>query len=120
MNANRGALVAMLGLALLGLIVSSTGARATPPQASGRIYADDQLWATFVTTPLPPGPSNSFDQLYHFPGTSLIPLSNAGPGNPDYKGGRWMVFNVAFTGMAPTQFTDRSEEHTSELQSPLN
>ena len=62
-----------------------------------------------MTTSLPPGPANSFDQLYHFPGTDLIALSNAGPGNPAYNGGRWAVYNVMFTGMQPTQFTDNAQ-----------
>ena len=111
MNANRSMATAALAVAVLGLLLSTTGAMAgTPPKAAGRVYADDQLWATFATANLPPGPSVSFDTLYHFPGLpDLVPVANAGPTNPNYNGGRWMVENVAFTGMDPTQFTDQQQ-----------
>ncbi len=107
MGLKKAFLSAFVAIAVLGLLALTFGAQAaTPPQAAGRVYADDQLWATFGTATLPPGPSNSFDTLYHFPGTDLIPVSNAGPMNPLYNGGRWMVENVAFTRSELSQFTD--------------
>lgn len=108
MNVRRAVIAAFVGVAVFSLLAPALGAMAAPPpKAAGRIYADDQLWATFAATNLPPGPSHSFDQLYEFPGTSLIPVSDAGPGNPAYHGGRWEVHDVTFAmGVSPMQFTD--------------
>ena len=108
MRATKALLAALIGVAVFSLVAPTFGAlAATPPQAAGRIYADDQLWATFGTATLPPGPTNSFDQLYAFPGTSLIEVSDAGPGSPLYRGGRWEVHDVTFApGMNPVQYTN--------------
>ncbi len=101
-------LAALIGVAVFALLAPAMGASAAPPpQAAGRIYADDQLWATFATTNLPPGPTGSFDQLYAFPGTTLIEVSDAGPGSPLYHGGRWEVHDVTFAaGVTPVQYTN--------------
>lgn len=108
MKATKALLAALVGIAVLGLVAPTFGASAaTPPQAAGRIYADNQLWATFGTANLPPGPTGSFDQLYAFPGTNLIEVSDAGPGSPLYNGGRWEVHDVTFApGMMPVQYTN--------------
>ena len=71
-----------------------------------RVYADDRLWASFAATDLNGGPPQSMDKIFVFPGTDLIPVADASPGSPGYHGGRWEVHAVAFTGMAPRQFTN--------------
>jgi len=97
--------MALLGAALLAN-VASAGA---PERAAGRIYGDNVLWATFVPTTLEAGPDVSFNRLYSFPGTSLISVTNSLPGDSDYRGGRWQVYAVTFTGIGPTQFTNDAD-----------
>ncbi|HYV08106.1 MAG TPA: hypothetical protein VEL81_00805 [Thermoplasmata archaeon] len=94
--------VALLGAAFLANVAS---ARAPEP-AAGRIYGDDVVWATFVPTGLNPGPEESFNTLYAFPGTGLISVTNSLPGDADYRGGRWQVYAVTFVDMPATQFTN--------------
>lgn len=107
MQAMKALLAALVGVALFSLLAPAFGAAATPPQAAGRIYADNELWATFATTNLPPGPTHSFDQLYAFPGTSLVEVSDAAPTSVGYHGGRWEVHDVTFAaGVNPVQYTN--------------
>jgi hypothetical protein len=102
-----GVWLATLGAALALAVVLNVTAVASPPQASLRVYADDRLWASFSATDLNPGPAVSLDRIYVFPGTDLVPVADAGPGNPAYHGGRWEVHAVTFeSGVSPTQFTD--------------
>ena len=108
MKARRGTLVAV-GLVLALAFMANVGSAAAPDRAAGRIYGDDELWATFVTTDLKPGPERSFNLLYAFPGTSLISVTDSVPGDVDYRGGRWMVFAVSFVGIEPTQFTNDAD-----------
>lgn len=66
------------------------------PNFSPSVYADGVAWGTKGTTPLPaPNNSNldSFDILYVFPNGAVgqLPVSDAGPGNPFYNGGRWFT-----------------------------
>ncbi len=105
MYAKRGTIVAV-GVLLALAFVAQVAAAAAPERAAGRIYGDDELWATFVTGDLPAGPSGSFNLLYAFPGTSLVSVTDSVPGDVDYRGGRWQVFAVTFAGMEPTQFTN--------------
>jgi len=109
MHGKRG-IVAVFVVALLGaaFLVNVAAAKAPEP-AAGRIYGDDVLWATFVPTSLQAGPEDSFNRLYAFPGTGLTSVTNSLPGDPDYRGGRWQVFAVSFTGIEPTQFTNDAE-----------
>src|SRR5438093_11320151 len=106
MHAKRGIVsafaIATLAMALLANVASGTA----PARAAGRVYADDRLWATFATNDIKGGPEQSLDKIFVFPGTELIPVGEAGPGNPGYNSGRWEVHSVSFTGMAPTQFTN--------------
>lgn len=105
MNARRVTVVAV-GIVMALAFVASAAAATAPGRAAGRIYGDDELWATFVTTGLGPGPERSFNLLYTFPGTSFISVTDSVPGDPDYRGGRWMVFAVTFDGIEPMQFTN--------------
>jgi len=91
------------------VLLSSTGVSALPPRAEGRVYANGQLWATFGLKDFKHAPDASVDLIFTFPGTDLIPVGEASPGDPDYNGGRWDVRAVTFTGMAPEQFTSDDE-----------
>ena len=88
------------------MFFASIGAIATPPQAGIRVYGNDRLWASFDAGDLKPGPTQSMDLIFVFPGTNLIPVAEASPGDPQYNGGRWEVHAVTFTGIAPEQFTN--------------
>ena len=98
----RALTAGFLGLVLAALPVT---AQVGPP--GGMIYADDQLFATVGTpTELPDrGPFNDLYQL----GGSLTPVSDAGPGSPDYRGGRWAVREITFVTIAPVQFTNADD-----------
>ena len=102
--------VAALVVALVGATVLANVASAkAPDRAAGRIYGDDVLWATFVPTTLHPGPEQSFNKLYSFPGTDLISVTNSLPRDSDYRGGRWQVYAVTFEGTSATQFTNDAQ-----------
>jgi len=102
--------VAALVVALVGATVLANVASAkAPDRAAGRIYGDDVLWATFVPTTLHPGPEQSFNKLYSFPGTDLISVTNSLPRDSDYRGGRWQVYAVTFEGTPPVQFTNDAQ-----------
>lgn len=98
-----GLAVAVMAVALLG------SASALSPRADGRIYANGELYATFGATTFDGGSPQSLDVLFQFPGTGLVPVGEAAPGEPGYNAGRWDIRHVSFTGMAPTQFTSDDE-----------
>ena len=52
--------------------------------------------ATFATNDIKGGPEQSLDKIFVFPGTDLISVGEAGPGNPEYNSGRWDVHEVTF------------------------
>src|SRR4030065_35660 len=62
------------------------------------------LYATMVSTTVGDAPGQSFDALFTFPGTDLISVAEAAPGEAHYNGGRWIQLAVTFTGRAPGQF----------------
>lgn len=65
--------------------------RRGPLGFTGRIYADNEVWATKDVADLPlPNDNNeqSYDKLFPSLGTDLLAVAEAGPGNPDYNGGR--------------------------------
>ncbi len=89
-------MVAVLVMAFLGAaFLAGVASAAASDRAAGRIYGDDVLWATFVPTTLQPGPEQSFNMLYSFPGTGFISVTNSLSGDSDYRGGRWQVTNDA-------------------------
>jgi hypothetical protein len=93
------------GLAL-GVLASGPAA-AEPPDFAGRIYGDGEVWATkgVADLPLPNGRNDqSYDELFPSPGTDLIPVSEAAPGNPHYNGGRWAVHPLTWH-VEPVQLT---------------
>jgi hypothetical protein len=86
------------------LAFSTAFAMPGKPDFAPRIYADGVAWGTKVTTLLPePMGMNydSFDKLFvitnsNNPGDQL-PVGEAGPGSPDYNGGRWWTHTVEWT-----------------------
>ena len=102
---NRNPLTACAAAALLSLAAAGAASGAPgQPNFMPAIYADGQAWGTKATTELPaPGSNNvqSFDAPYvitnsNNPG-SQRPVSEAGPRNPNYNGGRWFAHTVVWT-----------------------
>jgi hypothetical protein len=62
----------------------------------GAIWYDGELYRTVLTpTQLPDkAPEHSFDVLYSFYNGQKASVADAAPGNKDYNGGRWVVYNV--------------------------
>jgi hypothetical protein len=91
--------ILFLFAALLALAVAAPAMAASgKPTFMPAIYADGQAWGTKGNGPLPaPNGHNdqSFDKLYVVPGQ--LPVSEAGPGNPMYNGGRWWTVQVEWT-----------------------
>ena len=88
-----------LTLALALLIVTVIPAFAAGPGFGPAIYADGVAWSTKGTADLP-APNDqdrqSFDGLYKFTNgvDGQLAVSEAGPGNPAYNGGRWAEYFV--------------------------
>jgi hypothetical protein len=116
------ATAAASGLAL-GVAASSPAA-AQPPHFTGRIYADHEVWATKGVADLPmPTDENeqSYDKLFPSPGTDLLAVAEAAPGNRYYNGGRWAVHPLTWH-VEPKQLTSYAEveayAETGELSFP--
>jgi hypothetical protein len=95
-------LIALVSAAFLLLALSALPASAArggepgSPIAPAAIYADGELFGTIGQGALPyNGHDDSFDQLFLVPGQA--PVSEAGPGNPDYNGGRWLPTPAEWT-----------------------
>jgi hypothetical protein len=98
-------------LALVGSLLAS----AVPAFAAGAsvthmpvIWANGDLFGTVAVAGDLPAPteanSHSYDAIYTFPGLATQrSIAEAGPGDPGFNGGRWMVYQVSFTGGAPSQ-----------------
>ena len=92
-------------LALLAFFLLTVGyALAGPgkPNFSPSVYADGIAWGTKGTTELPaPNDHNiqSYDILYVFTNGAdgQLPVSDAGPRNPFYNGGRWFTHTAMWT-----------------------
>jgi hypothetical protein len=93
-----------LGAALL-VAAPAAHAQAGPP--GGGIYAHDELFRV-VATPRDLPPNGMFDTIYVL-GSGWMNVSNAGPGDPAYNGGRWEVRLITWSGMSPTQFTNAEQ-----------
>lgn len=99
---HRVAGLAVLAAALFALpALSQTG----PP--GGRIYADDQLFHT-VGTPADLPDRGPFNVLYML-GDGFTPVSDAAPGDPNWRGGRWEVRAITFVNVAPAQYTNGAD-----------
>lgn len=86
----------------LGLAAAASAQQGGPP--TNRIYANDELF-TGVNAPRDLPDQGKFDTIYVL-GNGLAAVSDAGPGDPDYNGGRWEVRFVTWNTIAPTQFTN--------------
>ena len=105
---------AATSIAVLALSVSAVAAGG-PPQAG--IYVHDVLYRT-VGTPTDfsqtGAPDHSFDTIYLLnDGTNpaadgLASVATAAPGDKDFNGGRWMVFDITWIN-TPTQLTNEQQ-----------
>jgi hypothetical protein len=99
-------LVLVLVLAAFAAPVAASG-----PNFGSAIYADGQAWGTKGLGSLPaPNGSNdqSFDMLFAFTNGVMgqLPVSEAGPGNPNYNGGRWSLQSASWvSGAQPVLIT---------------
>jgi hypothetical protein len=90
----------VLGFSLVLAVPAFAGA----PSFTPHIYADGRAWGTKGLGELPAANANnvqSFDKLYMITNSnnpeSQLPVSEAGPGNPAYNGGRWYAQTVTWT-----------------------
>ena len=65
-------------------------------------YVDGVLYRTVGTpTDFPlSAPDDSFETIWAFGGVQAHNVALAGPGQPGFKGGRWMVHGLSFTNYA--------------------
>jgi hypothetical protein len=77
---------------------------AASPNFKPAIYADGKAWGTkgLATLPAPNGHNfQSFDKLFVITNSNnpegQLPVSEAGPGNRAYNGGRWYTHTVMWT-----------------------
>jgi hypothetical protein len=101
-----GPVLAALGLALT---VASGGVSAGGPPSVG-FYVDGDLYRT-IGTPTDFGgtgaPASSYEPIYAL-GNGLLNVAEAGPGQPGFKGGRWMVLPITWH-VAPVQLTSNEQ-----------
>jgi len=97
------AAMAVLGMALVLGVALAPSASAGAQRVENAIWADGRLWGTIGTPAVLPGnaPLGSFDKLFMFTNSNnpagQKPVSEAGPGNPAYNGGRWASFTATWT-----------------------
>lgn len=105
-KATRRLVSAMAAVTLLASIGASGVLAGGPPSLS--FYVDDDRYRT-VGTPtdfLGTGaPEFSYDKIYAL-GSGLINVAEAKPGDRDFNGGRWLVYEIVWVNIAPTQFTN--------------
>jgi hypothetical protein len=98
--------LAAVGL-LVAIAVGPASAGVGPPHAG--FYIDGTVYRT-IGTPTDfsktDAQASSFDTLYQLdePGTGLLDVATAAPGDPGYNGGRWMVFAITWN-VPPVQLT---------------
>jgi hypothetical protein len=128
----------MMFAVALSLIVAAPVALADQPEMVGGlgnsspnfapgVYADGVAWGTKGTAFLPaPNDSNlqSYDALYVVVGgvEEQLPVSEAGPGNPDYNGGRWLTHTATWKeGSTPVLLTSYADlmTHADDLEIAL-
>jgi hypothetical protein len=71
-----------------------------PTKVDDAIWYNDRLFDTMLLGDIKKPNQKSLDALYNFGSSGLIgqrSISEAGPGNPEYNGGRWKVIPVTFT-----------------------
>ena len=95
----------VIGVIVVLALVVAVPAFAAGPSFMPAIYADGQVFSTKGLSPLPaPNDHNeqSFDKLYIITNgvEGQMPVSEAGPGNPAFNGGRWWAQTVTWTDPA--------------------
>ncbi|MEN4040963.1 MAG: hypothetical protein ROW39_01365 [Anaerolineaceae bacterium] len=98
-------LVHLTLLLALAMLVFALPVSAAAPNFGPAIYADGQAWGTKALGSLPPPNDHngqSFDMLFAFTNgvAGQLPVSEAGPGNPNYNGGRWSLQSATWAGGA--------------------
>ena len=94
------------------------------PSFAPGVYADGVAWGTKGTAFLPAPTDNnlqSYDALYVIVGgvADQLPVSEAGPGNPDYNGGRWLTYTATWkAGSTPVLLTSYADltTHADDLE----
>lgn len=97
-----------VGAALLGVGTAAGkghNPNAGPPDFSARVWADGEPWGTKVTGTFDePNNTDALDKFFVItnPVTEELPegqapVSEAGPGNRHYNGGRWWTHTAAWT-----------------------
>jgi hypothetical protein len=110
--------IALGGAALLLSLLASAVAAGGPPGLT--FYVDDARYRTIGTPTdlsLTGAPDSSYDKIYAL-GGDLINVAEAKPGDRDYNGGRWLVFEINWIG-APVQFTNDADILQAELDGYL-
>ena len=94
--------------AMLLAVAAAPVAAGGPPSLA--FYVDGERYRT-VGTPTDfartGAPAASFDRIYVL-GSDLVNVAEAGPGDRDYNGGRWMVLPIAWH-TTPVQLTSAEE-----------
>jgi hypothetical protein len=99
----------------LALSAYTVPVSADGPNFGMAIYADGAAWGTKGLGSLPaPNAHNtqSFDMLFAFTNGAAgqLPVSEAGPGNPNYNGGRWSLQMVTWAaGVEPVLITSYAQ-----------
>lgn len=108
-----------------GLIALFVTAVATAPAAAeglgppgGTIYAHDVAYHT-VATPRDLPNHGPFNAIYVL-GDGLGSVSEAAPGDRDWRGGRWEVRLVAFLTILPRQFTNAEDLRAAEARGEVS
>ena len=96
--------LSFLTLVLALSLVAAVPALAASPNFSPAIYADGKAWGTKAVAELPPPNGKnlqSFDKLFVITNSNnpegQLPVSEAGPRNRAYNGGRWYTHTVMWT-----------------------
>lgn len=103
MSTRKLATVAAAILLSIGFL--STAHAQGPP--GGRIYAHNQSYRT-VGTPADLPEHGQFNKIYVL-GNGLANVSEAAPGDRDWRGGRWEVTPITWVNIAPVQYTNAED-----------
>jgi len=93
----RRLLASLIAAALFATVTATAAFAAGNGPPSGQIYAGDQIYRTVVTPTNffnTGAPASSFEPIYAF--DTQINVALAAPGEPGFKGGRWMVLPVTW------------------------
>ena len=108
--------------AILALAVGAGTVLAGGPPGVG-FYIDGTLYRT-VGTPTDfsgtGAPADSFQPIYDLGGNGLLNVADAAPGDPGYRGGRWVVLPIIWTNIAPTQLTSDEQILAAEAAGDID